>query len=77
MCRDVVLLADKVIYQDLLLDIWVSAKGMVTVLDWEDVNACRTAGLLSDADLALIQSGERKILDSWRDLVDDFERHLA
>ena len=73
LCRDVVVEKKQVSYQDLLLDVWVSAGGIVTVLDREDVEACQNAGKISGADLQLIEAGETAVVEKWQSLVAEFD----
>lgn len=55
-CRDVRIGPDSVEYLDLLLDLWVSADGGLTVLDEDELADCVTEGRVSPGDLAWIAS---------------------
>lgn len=68
-CRDVRISKDTVDYQDLLLDLWVSPDGRVTVLDEDEVLACREEGSLSQGDLDWIEARRREVVDNLSRLI--------
>ena len=68
-CRDLRVSRDKVEYLDLLLDIWISPDGSITVLDRDELEACAVQGLLNEKDLEWIDQHERKIKKDWKEIV--------
>ncbi len=46
------------------------------MLDREDVVECQKLGKIEEADLALISTAERCILDTWQDLVGEIDQVL-
>lgn len=61
-CRELRVEAGRVEYLDLLLDLWFDPDSALTVLDRQEVAACRQAGLLDETDLAWISAQEREIV---------------
>ena len=76
-CRDVCVGENGVCYLDLLLDIWIDSDGGVAVLDRAEVDACHEAGQLSEADLQLIATEEKRIVAHWPELVREMERKMG
>lgn len=76
-CRDVCVKENGVCYLDLLLDIWIDSAGGVAVLDREEVDACHEAGQLSEADLQLIATEEKRIVAHWPELVREMEGKMG
>lgn len=72
-CRDLRVSQDKVEYLDLLLDLWISPEGSITVLDRDEVEACAAKGLLDEKDLAWIDQNEKEIKKNWRKIVSLFD----
>lgn len=68
-CRELHIGKNTVSYLDLLLDVWVNAMGKMTVLDRDDVEACKLSGKLNEDDLADIEAGELQISARWNELV--------
>jgi hypothetical protein len=65
-CRDLRVSRDRVEYLDLLLDIWISPEGCITVLDRDELEACAAKGLVDEEDLAWIARQEKEIRKSWK-----------
>ena len=81
-CRDLRVSRDRVEYLDLLLDIWISPEGSITVLDRDELEACAAQGLLNEKDLAWIAHHENEIKRNWKEIVSflnltDFWRPLG
>lgn len=81
-CRDLRVNRDDVEYLDLLLDIWISPEGSITVLDRDELEACSAQGLLNEKDLAWIDHHEKEIKKSWKEIIlflnpPDFGRSLS
>ena len=57
-CRDLRVGEEQVEYLDLLLDLWFDGEGNMTVLDREQLEACRASGAIGGGDLAWIARQE-------------------
>ena len=68
-CRDLRVSRDRVEYLDLLLDIWISPEGSITVLDRDELEACVAKGLVDEEDLAWIAHHEKEIRKSWKNII--------
>ena len=75
-CRDLQVGEDRVDYLDLLLDVWISAKGQVTILDRDEVEDCAAKGMIAEKELVWITRQEKKIIENWRQIIADFDRLL-
>ena len=75
-CSDLQVKDDKVEYQDLLLDIWVDAKGQITILDRDEVQQCEAAGLIGEVELKWIARHEQEIVGNWHQIIADFNQLL-
>jgi protein associated with RNAse G/E len=68
-CRDLRVSQDRVEYLDLLLDIWISPEGSLTVLDRDELEACAAKGTVDEEDLAWIAHHEEEIRESWKEII--------
>ena len=75
-CCDLQVRKDRVAYLDLLLDIWVDPRGRMEILDRDEVQECARAGMLGVHELEWIAQQEQQVVESWRHMVDDFDRLL-
>ena len=76
LCRELHIAQNWVSYLDLLLDVWVNPAGKATVLDRDDVEACKLSGKLSKDDLADIEAGQLRITAGWDELVKELDEIL-
>ena len=75
-CRDLQVGENKVEYLDLLLDVWFEAKGQMTILDRDEVEACALKGVIGARDLTWIARQEQEIVENWRQIISDFDLFL-
>ena len=68
-CRDLRVNQDRVEYLDLLLDIWISPEGSITVLDRDELEACAAKGLVDERDLSWIAHYEEAIEKGWKEII--------
>jgi hypothetical protein len=64
-------------YRDLLLDLWVSSSGAITVEDEEDVAAAVAAGLLDPTQRATIERTRALVVREHRRIVAECETLIA
>jgi hypothetical protein len=64
-------------YRDLLLDLWLSPSGEVTVEDEDEVEAAAAAGLLGERDVARIDRTRSLLLRDHRRIVAECEALAA
>ena len=72
-CRDLRVGEDKVEYLDLLLDVWIDAKGQLKILDRDEVEECAVKGVIGQSELHWIAQQEQEIVKNWRQIISDFE----
>jgi hypothetical protein len=60
-----------VAYDDLLLDIWITPGGSLRILDEDEVRQASSAGLLSDAELTIIDNAHWHITTHYRSILDE------
>ena len=70
-CRDVRIEEDRVSYLDMLLDIWVSSEGRVSVLDEEEVRACAEDGRILEKDLTWIETCKGEVVENLTSILDE------
>jgi len=75
-CCDLQVSKDRVAYLDLLLDIWIDARGRLEILDRDEVQECARSGLLGEHELAWIARQENLITENWQRIVADFNHLL-
>jgi hypothetical protein len=68
-CADVRIFADHLSYEDLLLDIWIAPGGAMRVLDEDELQACASCGLLSEAELQRIAGARQHISAARADII--------
>jgi predicted RNA-binding protein associated with RNAse of E/G family len=71
-CRDLQVRTDRVVYLDLLLDVWIDARGRIKILDRDEVQQCAEAGLIGQSELMWIARQEQQIVEKWQQIVADF-----
>lgn len=76
-CRDLKVGEDGVEYLDLLLDLWYDAEGRLTVLDREELEACRASGAVGKTDLDWIDRQAREIEQNAGQIIGAFDARLA
>ncbi|MGD9892451.1 MAG: DUF402 domain-containing protein [Dehalococcoidia bacterium] len=64
---------EHVSYRDLLLDLWVSPAGAITVEDEDDVTAAAAAGLLDQHQLAMIERTRSLVMRSHARIIAECE----
>jgi predicted RNA-binding protein associated with RNAse of E/G family len=64
-------------YRDLLLDLWLSPDGEITVEDEDEVSAATTAGLLGEREMAVIERTRALVLREHRRIVAECEALVA
>ena len=69
LCRDLQVSRDRVDYVDLLLDIWISPEGSISILDRDELEDCAAKGLVDEKDLAWIARHEKEIRNNWKKIV--------
>jgi hypothetical protein len=72
-CRDQQVQSDRVEYLDLLLDIWIDARGRLTILDRDELQAGVSNGVISQQDLEWIARHQEEITQNWRQIIADFD----
>ncbi|UCD80204.1 MAG: DUF402 domain-containing protein [Desulfobacterales bacterium] len=75
-CRDLQVETDRVTYLDLLLDIWIDARGRLEILDRDEVQECVRSGLIGEHELGWIARQEKQITENWQHIVADFDHLL-
>ncbi len=76
-CRDLKVGEGGVEYLDLLLDLWYDAEGRLTVLDREELEACRASGAVGKTDLDWIDRQAREIEQSADRIIGALDARLA
>ena len=71
-CCDLQVHKDRVAYLDLLLDVWIDARGRLEILDRGEVQECAQAGMLGAHELGWIARQEQEIVENWPQIVADF-----
>lgn len=74
-CKELEIQEDRVIYLDLLLDLWFDPTGECTVLDRDELEDSQQKGQVSKNDLAWIFRHEREIVQEFERIVSDLD-HL-
>lgn len=72
-CCDLRVGEDKVEYLDLLLDVWIDAKGQLKILDRDEVEECAVKGVIGQSELHWIAQQEQEIVKNWRQIISDFD----
>jgi predicted RNA-binding protein associated with RNAse of E/G family len=72
-CKDLEIGEDRVEYLDLLLDLWVDENGRVTVLDRDEVEECRSKGIIGERDLARISLQEKEINENFLRIISQLD----
>ena len=72
-CQDLQVGKDRVDYLDLLLDVWIDAAGLITILDRDEVEDCADKGLIGEKELSWIERQEREIIENWKHIISDFD----
>ncbi|MBT8365809.1 MAG: DUF402 domain-containing protein [Deltaproteobacteria bacterium] len=75
-CCDLQVKEDRVVYLDLLLDVWIDTRGQMTILDRDEVQQCAAADVIGKTELTWIARQEQQIVDNWQQIIADFERLL-
>lgn len=70
-CMHVELAPAQLSYDDLLLDIWVGPDGSMRVLDEDEVRQATSNGLLSDAELVIIDYAHWHIRTHYSTIIDE------
>lgn len=68
-CEDVKIYSDKIIWADLIVDLWADPENKITVLDEEEVEAFKARGLLTPRQLVIIQSTTQYLLSHYQQLL--------
>ena len=76
-CRDLHIEETRVVYTDLLLDLWFDSEGRLSVLDEEELNSCYEEGTLSDEDLTRVKEEAARIREEFPGFVERFDSLLA
>jgi predicted RNA-binding protein associated with RNAse of E/G family len=72
-CCDLQVKEDRVVYLDLLLDVWIDTRGQMTILDRDEVQQCAAADVIGEGELTWIARQEQRIVDNWQQIIADFE----
>ncbi len=75
-CCDLQVSEDRVEYLDLLLDVWIDARGRITILDRNEVQQSEKNGLIGERELMWIARQEQQVVESWQQIVADFNHLL-
>ena len=75
-CCDLQVREDRVVYLDLLLDVWIDIRGQITILDRDEVQQCAAAAMIGENELMWIAQHEKQIVENWQQIVADFNRLL-
>jgi hypothetical protein len=76
-CRDLKVGDGRVEYLDLLLDLWYDATGRLTVLDRDELEACRISGVVGEADLEWIGQQEQRIVRHVGQMLGELDARLG
>jgi predicted RNA-binding protein associated with RNAse of E/G family len=68
-CTNVCIREDHLSYDDLLLDIWIMPDGKIRVLDEDELQACITTGLVSNAELFHIRKAQHCITALHKEII--------
>ena len=72
-CANVSIQVDRLVYEDLLLDIWVAPDGSLRILDQDELHACAEAGLVNARELDYIRSARLRIVEGCNDIIAGLE----
>ena len=75
-CCDLQVREDRVVYLDLLLDVWIDTRGQITILDRDEVQQCAEDHMIGENELMWIAQHERQIVENWQEIVADLNRLL-
>ena len=75
-CCDLQVRKNRVVYLDLLLDVWIDPRGQLTILDQDEVQECAETGVIGERELMWIARQEQQIVENWQQIVTDFDRLL-
>jgi len=75
--RDLKVGADRLEYQDLLLDLWVDPKGDITVLDRDEVEDCEARGLIGRQEVEWIEAQAQVVRENAPDFISGFDELLG
>ena len=70
-CREVDMSDHGVSYIDLVLDIWIPPDGSARVLDEDELEECKCAGLLTQDETAWIEKQKKYILQNYSQIISE------
>jgi len=68
-CTNVCIQEERLSYDDLLIDIWISPDDLVRVLDKNELQTCIEAGLISTTEKVLIRQAQKKITTRHAEII--------
>lgn len=73
-CRDVLISPKSISYLDLIIDVWISPDNAVRILDEDELEECKRAGLLNGDELRWIETQKKILLTDYCSIIRDAVR---
>ncbi len=73
LCKNVKIDSERVIWHDMILDIWVSKDNSVSILDEDELCECLKEGIISDEETVYIENTKQYVIGNLCTILQDAE----